>query len=199
MVILLRPTALLMAISTLLCLILPIFAPRPLETAESWHYFHFDACELPCFSGITPGKTSFQNAPSLLRRNLAQIGTEIHSTGLSLQFIGSTLTRDFAGFARADQGVVSDMSIVAIVPVDHLIEQLGMPDCILLSDQSDVPGASLFWVRDSVAINAVLDQFTLTLRANVKLLYMYAFETDVCAHFNAPLWHGFAPAWKYTN
>lgn len=187
----LRFTLLLLLLCTLLCALVPVFGGRSLSENEAWQSFGFTVCDLPCFVGITPGKTPFDIMPDLLHRSIPLIGNRMFYAYTAINFWASLPHTELSGWARNNQGVVGELRLTAPLALDHLIAQLGTPDCVLAGAQR---ATVLFWLRKTVSIGAVLevDQADFNPNSPISALSLRSSETDACATSGALAWHGFA-------
>lgn len=182
-----------------LCAVIPAVGGRSLHADEAWDGFGFTICDLPCFAGITPGRTPFQQTPMLLRENIPSIQNHMFNSGLAVHFWASTPAYDLAGSTTHAYGVVDEIRLNTPIPLDHLVAELGMPDCILLGIGTTSRRSTIFWVRREVSIGAVLQGESLDLSARVPVLWLnVAYSTD-CVRGNTIRWHGFAPLWSYAR
>lgn len=182
-----------------LCAVVPAVGGRPLRPDEAWDGFGFTICDLPCFAGITPGRTPFQQTPTLLRKYIPLIQNHMFNSGLAVHFWASTPAYDLAGSTTHAYGVVDEIRLNSPVPLDHLIAELGMPDCILLGIGTTSHRSTIFWVRRQISIGAVLQGESLDLSARVPALWMYLADPTECARGDTIRWRGFAPLWNYAR
>jgi hypothetical protein len=188
-------------LAAVLCAVVPAMGGRPLYSDEVWEQFGFTICELPCFAGITPGRTPFQQTPSLLRKNIPLIRNRMFDTGAVVSFWASTEANDLSGFTRHIWGVVDEIRLNSLLPVDHLIAELGTPDCILPNTQSESSRMTIFWERGQVSIGAVLspDQPIINLNGDTLALWLRISVPGDCSRSGTLPWRGFAPLWAYSG
>lgn len=191
----------LLVLSVALCAVLPVFGARlPIEN-QAWHSFGFDVCQLPCFAGITPGRSGFGSSGATLVREVPAIDPRMISTGTSLSFWARLPDQQLAGIVRYELGGgVGEIRLNVKLPLEQVITQLGTPDC-LLANTSREPGipTRIFWERGIVSIAAVLSTKPDAMHpsANVFALWLRAVSPSDCALRGALPWRGFAPLWVY--
>ena len=181
----------LLPLIVLLCAAIPTLGGRSLAADVSWQQFGFSACALPCFVGITPGKTPFNEIPDLLHRSIPLIGNRMFYNITAVNFWASIPPAQLAGWARNDQGIVSEMRLTSMLPFDHLLAQLGTPDCVLSGAQR---ATVVFWIRGSISVGAVLevDQRDFSPNNRISALWLRDPQPDDCEATGALAWHGFA-------
>lgn len=182
-----------------LCAVMPTAGGRSLPANEVWDDFGFTRCDLPCFAGITPGQTPFQQSTSLLRQNIPLIQNRMFNTGTVVHFWASTPDDELAGFARQISGVVDEIYLTLPLPLDHLIATLGMPDCIIPVSNATSRRVTIFWTRRQISIGAVLqgDNRTFDLNTRVPALWMHPANPSECEQSSAVRWRGFTPLRNY--
>lgn len=185
-----------------LCAIVPAVAGRPLSASDAWEQFGFAYCALPCYAGITPGETPYHQAPGLLRQHIPVMENRMFNTGASVNFWAVTDREELSGIARYEQGKVGELRLNAAVPLDHLLAQLGAPDCILLTPPDNPRRAPvLFWIRGDISIGAVLQALPtlVNLSSYAPALWLRSGDPDECTIRGAVPWRGFAPTWNYAQ
>jgi len=185
----------------LLCAAIPALGARQTAPDEAWLKFGFAACDLPCYAGIMPGQTSFDQVTALLTRHIAVIDPLMIDGGASINFWGWIASQQLSGLIRYNQGQVGEIRLDLLLPVGELIEHLGAPDCILSGAGSDAQADTvIFWERQGVSIGAVLapDPQAINLSANALALWLRDVQPEDCALRGAIRWQGFAPLWDYT-
>ncbi|MCC6801576.1 MAG: hypothetical protein IT319_01730 [Anaerolineae bacterium] len=189
----------LLPLIAVLCAVVPSAGGRSLPADEAWENFGFTICDLPCFAGITPGRTPFQQSPSLLRRNIPIIQNRMFNSGTVVHFWASTPDYELAGFTRQISGVVDEIHLTLPLPLDHLIATLGMPDCLIPVNNASSRRATIFWTRRQVSIGAVLqgDSRSFDLNARVPAVWMHPADPSECEQSSAVRWRGFTPLRDY--
>jgi hypothetical protein len=185
-----------------LCAVVPTIAGRPLDGDESWEQFGFAYCALPCFAGITPGETPYHQASRLLRQHIPVMENRMFNTGTSINFWALTNRAELSGTALYELGMVGELRLNVPLPLDHLLTQLGAPDCILLTPPDNPRRAPvIFWIRENISIGAVLrtDLNLLTLSGRAPALWLRSGDPNECEVRGAVPWRGFAPAWNYAQ
>jgi hypothetical protein len=192
----------LLAVILLICTAAATLGGRALSSDESWLHFGFDFCALPCFAGITPGQTPFNNAPGLIMHHIQSVDPRTIMGGASINFWAQSKTQLLSGLIRYDNGVVGEMHFSVILPLAELIAELGTPDCVLPNtDNAPARVPVIFWERDQVSIAAVLDSDpeALRLSANTNAIWLNAIQVNDCSRSGAVRWRGFAPLWDYAQ
>ena len=198
---LLRLTLRLLPFCLLLCAALPILGGRSSASAAqdgAWERLGFTICDLPCFVGITPGKTSFRQSPVLLFRNLPAIDPRIFNSGTAINFWADS--RRLYGALRDAGDAVGEVRLTLSLPLGQLLPALGAPDCIIVSTlDSPQRRIVVFWVRNHISTGAVLDADNRIIadQTRVLALWMRSVNPDDCSRSDAVAWHGFAPLWAY--
>jgi len=181
----------LLLLIVLLCTAIPALGGRSLAENDAWQHFGFTVCDLPCFVGITPGRTPFIELPDLLHRSIPLIENHMFYNITAINFWASLPLAQLSGWARNDQGVVSEMHLTSPLPFDYLLTHLNTPDCVLPG--SDRPTV-VYWIRSAVSIGAVLgvgeDDFSPNSR--VSALWLRNSTPNDCEKSGAQAWHGFA-------
>jgi hypothetical protein len=181
----------LLPLIVLLCAAIPVLGGRSLPADDAWQHFGFSVCDLPCFVGITPGRTPFSEMGDLLHRSIPLIGNRMFNAGTAINFWASLPHAQLAGWARNDQGLVSEIRLTSPLPFDYLLTQLGTPDCAL---SGDARPTIVYWVRGAVSVGAVLGAGERDFSPNnrISAVWMRTSEPDDCAASGALTWHGFA-------
>lgn len=185
-----------------LCVAVPVFGGRQIETGQGWADFGFDGCALPCYAGITPGVTPFDEIYPLLIDNVPMLDRRMIASGSALNFWAWTPSQRLSGLIRYDRGLVGEMRLNAIVPVAAVMTELGAPDCILPNTRGEPERMTvIFWERGQVSIGAVLEpsQHRINLNGDTLALWLHTAVPGDCSLRGALPWQGFAPLWTYTN
>jgi len=190
----------LLPLIVLLCAAIPMLGGRSLAADESWQHFGFGVCDLPCFVGIIPGKTPFNEIPDLLHRSIPLIGNRMFYNITAVNFWASLPlpSTQLAGWARNDQGIVSELRLTSSLPFDYLLAQLGTPDCVLSGDQR---ATVVFWIRKAISVGAVLqaDQRDFSPYSRISALWLRDLQPDDCENSGTLAWHGFAFVSDYAH
>ena len=194
----------LLPLIVLLCAVIPVIAARDLGENTAWRVFGFDYCSLPCFAGITSGKTPFDDASTLLVRNVEAVDPRMINSGTSINFWARDSTQQLGGLVRNDRAQVGELRLMVILPVEEVISELGAPDCILPNTTGSPDRMTIiFWERSGISTAAVLgtdaQNRALNLSANTLAIWLSAMEPNPCALRGAQAWKGFAPLWGYTR
>lgn len=196
-----RLAVIVLTLCLLLCGALLTFGARQPAEDDAWTRFGFLTCELPCFAGITPGVTDFDETSALLTEHVSALDPRIIASGSSVNFFARVPSQLLSGIVRYQSGgQVGEIRINAVLPVERLMAQLGTPDCILVDTASTDRSAVIFWERGAISIAAVLDANLSALRLNggAFALWLRAAVTPPdCVLRGARAWQGFAPLWVY--
>lgn len=196
-----RLTLRLLPLCLLLCLVVPAVGGRSSVSPaqdEVWQRFGFAHCDLPCYVGIVPGKTTFRQSPVLLFSNLPAIDPRIFNSGTSINFWADN--QRMSGSLRDEGGAAGELRLNTTMPLALFLPMLGAPDCIIVNTlDSPQRRVIVFWVRDYVSIGAVLDTGS-RINANtsrILALWMRNVNPSDCARNDAVAWRGFMPLWAY--
>lgn len=191
----------LVALCAALCVVVPVLGARQLPPHEAWFQFGLDACHLPCYAGITPGRSGFGSSGSSLLRLVPSIDRRMISSGTALSFWARMPSEQLSGIIRyAPGGGVGEIRLNARLPVERMIDQLGAPDCILgRTSESPAQMTVIFWERGVVSIGAVLTtgETGVSLSSDVLAIWMRDVNPPDCSLRGALAWRGFAPLWAY--
>jgi len=158
----------------------------------------FAACKLPCWAGVVPGVTPFAEANRLLSSHLPpyRIPTFLTTSTLSFETINSAPA--VSGVLFYEQTRVGAVHLATPVPLWYLLETLGTPDCVWVSQGGAQALISIFWERSLPSTGAY---FPFAERAAWELdmpaRFLQMSSTSSCATPGALPWRGFAPAWRY--
>ena len=195
--------------SSLLVALLP-FTTRyiPIPQPDYWDRFGFSTCELPCYAGMTPGMTSFEQVPMLLDQNVPALLRSVLVSGSQINFMAVYDPYAASGLIQPAMGTVGRIQLSLRVELIDLIERLGVPDCVWVDpNPAELETIVLYWSVDRVVIGATV----------AEPLFQPPTFSQWWNHFNvigmvfsidnpeAPLcsdpavvgWHGFAPVWRY--
>ncbi|MEO8394238.1 MAG: hypothetical protein ABI700_14705 [Chloroflexota bacterium] len=181
----------LLPLIVLLCAAIPALGGRSLATNDAWQNFGFSACDLPCYVGITPGRTPFSDTPDLLHRAIPLIGNRMFYAGTAVNFWASLPLTQLSGWARNDFGVVGEMRLTSPLPFDYLLTQLGTPDCAISGTNRPTV---VFWIRNAISIGAVLGvgERDFSPSNRISALWLRNPEPNDCEISGVQAWHGFA-------
>lgn len=182
-----------------LCAVVPAAGGRALHPDEAWEGFGLTICSLPCYAGLTPGRTPFQQTPSLLRQNVPLIQNHMFNTGLVVHFWAETPAYELAGFVRHISGVIDEVHLDSPLPLDHLIAELGMPNCVIPGASTSLRRSTLFWTRGHISIAAVMRGDSFDLNARVPAMWIYPANPPACERDDAVRWRGIVPLDEYAR
>ncbi|MBI1282426.1 MAG: hypothetical protein GC179_30145 [Anaerolineaceae bacterium] len=129
-------------------------APTPIVYFGEQSTLTDNPCELPCWFGLVPGKTTTEEAYRFIKSNLNNFGTDFNSeidpktkyvlNGAYRIFIGPDYRPDrqaaMDSFIAIKNGIVNYLSIYMnrVVTIEQVIQHLGLPDYIFFTrDQID--------------------------------------------------------------
>ncbi|MBC7810241.1 MAG: hypothetical protein H7175_03800 [Burkholderiales bacterium] len=177
---------------------------RPLNTSATGDVIGLrlglTACALPCWAGIVPGETPFEQAPQTIADHLAITQNRFTVSSSHINYWLTITDEPFSGLIDYERGVVSDIRINAPVPMWYLMALLGPPDCVwidALSSQEDIIG--VYWERDGLSTGAILNFDKGAAWQPDTLMDSVWASTQVgfCDEVGALRWRGFAPFWRY--
>jgi hypothetical protein len=158
-----------LSIALSLVLTVIIFVPRAIYGAPkgNWLTWQSDStCELPCWRGITPGKTTFKQAEAILRNMPAVSVTMFHLPDGSEVWTGRFTLQTLNG---AFQGTISlpSLNYLDVQPIGgimfanfrgtsaaSLIQQLGAPAYVYMPESASNRTLNIYW-RQGVGIQTI--------------------------------------------
>ncbi|MBL8130579.1 MAG: hypothetical protein JNL42_01870 [Anaerolineae bacterium] len=159
----------------------------------------FEACVLPCYAGLTPGRTPFADAAALLTANIPLLTRHMLIDARTLRFEVEAPNAHLTGVVSNENGRVGSVQLRGIFSVRGLLADFGAPNCILAGSPSDAGGLHyLVWQIDGLLLRAAVDAQPrlLALDQESDGLWIGAGGSEACTGDLLP-WHGFAPAWHY--
>lgn len=195
--IMLRITLRLVLLGLLVVGLIPILGGRPNPADALWTRAGFTACDLPCFAGITPEKTAFMQAPSLLRRYVATLD-RLYNSGSVISFWAED--QRLAGSVVSENGVVTEVRLTLPIALKPFVAALQAPDCVIAGTRDNpLSRLVLVWVRKGIAVGAVVssDRTLDPDQAEIIALWIHRSAPDECARHDSTAWRGFAPQWFY--
>ena len=192
----------LMCLSLLLCATIPAIGGRDYANIPDWNVFGFSACELPCWAGIMPGQTPFNQAYELLVQNVPALQSRVLVAGTEISFAAGSEAQYVYGTLFYRQGNVAGLRINVQFPLSQFVAALGLPDCVVYAPAASATSGSLtfYWDKDGVLIAGLIlpgaDAIHLT--SPVQVLVLNA-GTQVCDQPGMNSWIGFAPRWRYAR
>lgn len=158
----------------------------------------FAACRLPCWAGITPGLTPFAEANELIAQHLPdyRVPTFLTTSSLSFQTIASEPA--LSGVLFYDSTRIGEIHLDAGLPVWYLMDTLGKPDCVWVSEGPSQIMLTLFWESNGRSTGGY---FFFDPRSgwqsNTRTRFLQMSTVLSCDTPGMILWMGFAPAWRY--
>ncbi len=177
----------------LLCGLVVMFGGRPDPADALWARAGFAACDLPCYANITPEKTAFLQASSLLQRHVTTLD-RLYNSGNVVSFWAED--QRLAGSISSENGVVSEVRLTLPLSLRQFIAALQAPDCVIAgTPDNPLPRLVLVWVRKGITIAAVAGSGR-TLnpdQTQILALSIHHSTPDECTQGNSTAWRGFAP------
>jgi hypothetical protein len=153
----LRPILIAWAIVVMLCA-MAVSWSRQVEDqtmAAYWRDLGFDVCDLPCYAGIVPGETDFDDVTGLLAANLPALSNQLL---VSNSQVGFTVEGDISADDRRVflsggiyyfQGNTRDIRGSVDFPLRWALLRFGAPDCAtanpMINPQNDMQILYLYW------------------------------------------------------
>lgn len=177
----------------------PLMASTPVDVIGS--RFGLTACALPCWAGIVPGETPFEQAPQTIADHLPITQNRFMVSSSHINYWLTITDEPFSGLIDFERGVVSDIRINAPVPMWYMIALLGTPDCLWIGDPSisQQDTIAVYWQRDSLSTGAFLNFEEGTRWQPDTLMDTVWVGTEIgfCEDVGLQAWRGFAPFWRY--
>lgn len=190
----------LLIIMLILCSAVPALGKRATVNDPAWHAFGFDACDLPCWAGITPGETAFDKVFDLLVLHVPTLDTQVLMSGAQIPFSASLPDQYASGFIYYSQGEVGNIRLSVKIPLIQLIERLGTPSCFFYGESVNDSWGSLtvYWELENVLIAGLVSPADAEVQPTTSIDAV-AFNPDepACEHEETLPWLGFAPRWRY--
>lgn len=159
----------------------------------------FEACVLPCYAGLMPGRTPFADTSALLAANVPLLTRQMRIDALTLRFEVEAPNARLTGVIGSENGRVGSVQLRLDFPLRRLLADFGAPDCILAGSPSDAGALHyLVWQIDGLLLRAAVDAQPrlLALDQHSDGLWIGVASPGACPGDLLP-WHGFAPAWRY--
>lgn len=176
----------------------------PQPDTEYWSQFGFNACAMPCFAGITPGETPFNNAATLVANYLPALRQQILVSSSQAIFFGedSATGASLTGIARYIGGKVGEIRLTLTRTLVDVLLRFGSPDCTLAYPPGNAEYLYLYWEDEgsvfwaSVTVNSYVDFESQVFTITSTTLE----DAAVCSSNTATEpWRGFAPMWVYNR
>jgi hypothetical protein len=185
---------LLFVVSTTAPLIGQRLPPPQLEIEE----IGFAACTLPCWAGITPGLTPFAEASELMAEHLPAFSIPSFLTTSTLSFQTITSEPNIAGALYYDSTRVSEVHLEVALPIGYLLDRLGTPDCVWVSQGNLQAVMAVYWEGEELSTGAYLIfDGRMAWKLEMPTRYLQMSTTLTCNSPEIVPWMGFAPAWRY--
>ena len=154
-----------------------LLPPRPLTLGADLQQFGFEACDLPCYAGITVGETNSDDVPALIAQYVGgrgrvlmddlpplqtANGDVLSNEGTLYTFQREALYRPFNAAIMTREDLVTSIQLNGLVQLDALLEDLGAPTCADYSQQTSTSQSMrLYWLLDDnqIMITAAIPIF----------------------------------------
>jgi hypothetical protein len=154
----------------------------------------FDVCALPCWGGILPGATRYEQASAVLATNLNDARLRFQPYMSEVTFWELAGAGGVFGAVYDDRGIVGGVRLDFSIPLWHLLSRLGSPLCVHRSIQGvGVNIYSVYWqVEDLYMLGMVLldEPADWRLERPVNMLFIYQ-GADPCTAPGTIAWRGF--------
>lgn len=194
---------LLILATALACLCGIVMAAPPHQarpTFTDYEAFGFGQCSLPCYAGLKPGSTPFDQASSLILANVPKIDMRMYISGSALNFWSYGVDTRLSGLISYRNGMVGNIQLSGHLPFRWLIDQLGTPTCVMTTPSSDPSALNyLLWYRGGAVIGAATtaDSSIAKIEGGIIQLWVSNADETNCTDSSAIRWLGFAPTWRY--
>jgi hypothetical protein len=165
-----------------------------------------EVCDLPCWAGITPGMTDFDDAPSLIQTSLPLMNSPMLISGSQINFTANVASDIddsvlYAGQLYYQEGRVGDVRLNVNLPLWYLLDALGQPACVWGRIPASMSSALLviYWEQEGISTGAVVlasQAHGLQPDLTVGALFMNL-DTGACYSGETRPWVGFARPWFY--
>jgi hypothetical protein len=158
-------------------------------------------CTLPCWGGILPGETPFEDVIPLLIQNFPNSVDSPPVLAGSLVSFGVIVdNQPVSGVVFYDRGRAGTIQLHLSLPLSDLLETLGAPGCVRYrtDENSTAPVLLTFWQIDDLSITTLLNTDgyrRLEPGMTAQDLNINA-DGEICGADAIP-WMGFAPLWRY--
>jgi hypothetical protein len=170
----------------------------PVQESSAGEDMGFAACKLPCWAGITPGRTHFAQANQLMARHLPAFSIPTFLTTSTLTF--QTVSSDpmISGSLYYDGGRVSEIHLDVGLPAGYLLDTLGTPDCVWVSRGNPQIVLTLYWEQNGLSTGAyfVLSRDR-SWQRDMLTRFLQISTIQNCDIPGILPWQGFARAWRY--
>jgi hypothetical protein len=171
------------------------------SSLPDWSALGFGACDLPCWAGIMPGDTLFDEAAAQLRTSLPALDAGMLVSNSQINFSATAPGQIIRGQLFYRHGRVGYVRLNLVLPAGDFIARLGAPDCLWLNaaPQSRQGMVALYWASGRVSAIVLMNldsagSWTPTTEAQGFWLDSYE---GVCSQAEALPWKGFTPGWRY--
>ncbi len=179
-----------------IAVLVPLSARLP--NRAPWPDAGFRACELPCWSNITPGQTAFSEVVPLLTNTLPS-NARLLVSGSQVDFWTQTGETPFYGYLYYSKGSVGNMSMHVELTIGEMIRRLGAPGCVYL-EQVD-SGEKLFavyWESSAGMVGVLIPVSDNRWGPNNQTSTLFLGSPQAaCSRDKAAAWLGFAPYARY--
>jgi hypothetical protein len=158
-------------------------------------------CTLPCWGGILPGETPFDDVIPLLIQNFPNsVDSPPVLTGALVSFGVTVDNQPVSGVVFYDRGRAGTVQLHLSLPLADLLETLGAPECVRYrTDETNAaPVLLTFWEIDGLSITTLLNTDGYRrLEPGMTAQDLHINVDDGICGADAIPWMGFAPLWRY--
>lgn len=161
----------------------------------------FSSCHLPCWAGVTPYETAFQDALNTITTNLPGWSLDVQGNNSQFTFYSNHMTSAIGGMIYEDRGLVGRIWLDVSFPLWYLIEEFGKPYCVranhLAPRNEDV--VVVYWHLGDMSLAGIVnlepsDEWFPGVLAEAILVIP---SNEQCTLIDAFPWMGFAPLRMY--
>ena len=164
-----------------------------------WPDAGFRACDLPCWSHITPGRTAFSEVVPLLNRTLPS-DARLLVSGSQVDFWTQAADAPFYGYLYDAHGAVRTMTMHVELPVGQLLQRLGAPGCVWTEEGNTGDQAlTVYWETPTGMIAASVLVNRNHWGPNTRTQTLLVAEPYPACGRDAIQWRGFAPYTHYAR
>ena len=150
----------------------------------------FSGCDTPCWAGITPGRTRFEDTVEMVEAHFVETDLNLLTNRLNFQVPAANLV----GALNARQGYVDNIQVNVPQPLWATLVMLGTPQCIQYIDREVAAGlVNIFWSIDDVHVmsNVNLTRNEPAIMTNIVQLWLSPPESPCLTSDNTAPWPGF--------
>lgn len=206
----------------LLALAIPALAPRTPPDPPYWEAHGFAACDLPCWAGIIPGITPFDQVPAMITAHVPGLthAALVSGSEVLISSYADSTPLSALILPGANQTVVGAVELLVPLPFGILLPYLGAPACVTSLSTGPIAGGptdlamNLVWGFDDRTVVASVIQSEIdplveggwmsTAWVNSMIIQEGAIGCESFSVYSAQPdyispWYGFAPPWRYSE